>query len=140
MNGRPARRAMSRSASAMSTAWASLSMTQGPATSTSDPRPPMLTPPASMISGGSTRLPYHGRRRRMPRREPVTMARVDESGEQRVRLERLRLEFRGELHRHIVGVGGQLDDPDELPVPRPADDLQPPFRPRLPLEAVEPLR
>src|ERR671921_2000588 len=134
MNGTPARRAISRSASAVSIACASLSMTHGPAMSASGP-PPRLTPPTS--TGDTTRLPYHGRRGRMPVRELVTMARFDESGEERVRLQRLRLELRMELHRDVVGVRGQLDDLDELPVEGAPDDLESFLGDRLFVEAVE---
>src|SRR5205823_6251286 len=115
---------MSASARAVSIACASLSMTQGPAMSTSDP-PPMLTPPASTVRVGATRLPYHGRRGMVPLRALVRVAGFDESGEQRVRLERLRRELRVELHRHVPRMRRQLDDLDELAVERAADDLVP---------------
>src|SRR5436190_87245 len=131
--GPPARRVVSRSASAVSTACASLSITHGPAMSTSD-GPPMLTP---LTWTGSTGLPYHRGRGRVPCRELVPVARLDESGEQRVRLERLRLELGVELHRDVVGMVGQLDDLDELAIERAADDLQPLVGQRLFIETVE---
>src|SRR5688572_365781 len=134
-NGVPARRAMSRSASAVSTACASLSMTQGPAMSASGP-PPRLTPPRSTREV-STGLPYHGGRGRLPQRELVAQGGLHESGEQRVRLERLRLELGMELHRYIVRMVGQLDDLHELAVERSADDLEPLLGQRLLEQAVE---
>src|SRR4051794_10523957 len=134
MKGTPARRAISRSASAVSIACASLSMTHGPAMSASGP-PPRLTPPTS--TGDTTRLPYHGRRGRMPVRELVTMARFDESGEQRVRLERLRLELGMELHRDVIRMRRQLDHLDELPIERASDDLESFLGDRLFVETVE---
>src|SRR5258706_4415152 len=100
-------------------------MPPAPAAATRDP-PPMLTPLTSMISGiggARTCLPYHGRRGRMPRRELVPITRVHESGEQRVRLERLALELRGELHRDGPRGRRQLDDLDELSVERAAAEL-----------------
>src|SRR5829696_2962103 len=135
MNGTRARRAMSRSASAVSMACDSPSMTQGPAMSTSGP-PPRLTPPTSMREG-STGLPYHGRRGRLPLGALVAMARLDKSGEQRVRLERLRLELGMELHGHVERMLRQLDDLDELAVERPSDDLQPLVGQRLLEQTVE---
>src|SRR4051812_3620676 len=136
MKGTRAARVISTSASAVSMACASLSMTQGPAISTSGPSP-MLTPPASTVRGEATRLPYHGRRGMVPLRALVRVAGVDESGEERVRLERLRLELGMELHRHVPRVLRQLEDLDELPVQRAADDLQPLVGQRLLVEAVE---
>ena len=56
------------------------------------------------------------------------MARLDEAGEQRVRLERLRLELGMELHGDVPRMRRQLDDLDELAVVRPADDLAAPGR------------
>src|SRR3954468_13551840 len=134
MKGTPARRVMSRSAIAVSMACASLSMTHGPAISASGP-PPRLTPPTS--TGDTTRLPYHGRRGRMPVRELVTMARFDESGEQRVRLERLRLELGMELHRDVIRMRRQLDHLDELSVERSSDDLESFLGDRFLVETVE---
>src|SRR3954467_555525 len=134
MKGTPARRAISRSASAVSIACASLSMTHGPAMSASGP-PPRLTPPTS--TGDTTRLPYHGRRGRMPVRELVTMARFDESGEQRVRLERLRLELGMELHRHVIRMRWQLDHLDEISIERSSHDLESFLGDRFFVETVE---
>ena len=65
------------------------------------------------------------------------VAGFDESSEQRVRRERLRFELRMELDRDVPGMRRQLDDLDEFPVERPADDLQPLIRQRLLVEAVE---
>src|SRR5262245_47257429 len=124
---------MSFTASARSTACASLSMTHGPAMSTSAP-PPRLTPPHST---GITRLPYHGRRRVRARRQLVPVAGHDESGEQRVRLERLRLELGVKLDGDVVRMIRQLDHLDEFSVERSADDLQAALGQRLLVEAVE---
>src|ERR1043166_6857443 len=118
---------MSLSASAVSTACASLSMTHGPAMSASGP-PPMRTLPAATGAGvcaGITRLPYHGRRGRVTLPALVRVARLDEAGEQRMRLERLRLELGMELHRDVPRMRRQLDDLDEFAVEGAADDLQP---------------
>src|SRR5690349_13225187 len=135
MNGVPARRARSRSASAVSIACASLSITHGPAMSARGP-PPRLTPPTSTREV-STRLPYHGRCRRLPLSELVAVARFDETGEQRMRLQRLRLELGVELHRDVIRVVRQLDDLDELAVERAADDLESLVGQRLLEQAVE---
>src|SRR6188472_1671550 len=134
MKGTRARRVMSRSASAVSTACASLSMTHGPAMSTSA-SPPRLTPPTS--TGGTTRLPYHGRRVGMPVRDLVAVACLDESGEERMRRERLRFELGMELHRDVIGMRRQLDHLDELAVERAADNLEPLVGERLLVEAIE---
>ena len=48
----------------------------------------------------------------------VPVARLDEAREQRMRLQRLRLELRMELHRQVPRVAGQLRDLDELAVGR----------------------
>src|SRR5262249_31178912 len=100
MNVTPARRAMSRSASAVSMACASLSMTHGPAMSVSAPSPTRALPAVTIagLSGAGTRLPYHGRRGRMTQGRVVPVARVDEPGKERMRGQRLRLELRVELH------------------------------------------
>src|SRR5262249_43879937 len=139
-SGTPARREMSASASAVSIACASLSMTHGPAMSTSAP-PPIVTPPATTgrtgWGGGATPLPPHGRCRVIALRDLVAVAGLDESGEERVRLERLRLELGVELHSDVPRMRGQLDDLDELAVERAADDLQPLVGQRLLEQAVE---
>ena len=74
------------------------------------------------------RRPWHPALRMPPdargRSRAMTVARLDESGKQRVRLQRLRFELRMELHRHVPRMLGQLDDLDELSVVRPADDLE----------------
>src|SRR5207302_8412888 len=124
--GTPARLVMSRSASAVSIACASLSMTHGPAMSISEPSP-MRTPPAVTIaglSGGATRLPYHGRCGRMALGWLVPVARVGGPRKQRMRRQRLRLELRMELHGDVPRVRRQLDDLDELAVERSADELE----------------
>ena len=72
----------------------------------------------------------------VPLRALVRVAGFDESGEQRVRLERLRRELRVELHRHVPRMRRQLDDLDELAVERAADDLESLFGQRLFVEAV----
>src|SRR5215471_14733755 len=139
MNATPARRVMSRSASAVSTACASLSMTHGPAMSVSAPSP-MRTLPAVTIAGvwgETTRLPYHGRRGRVTLGELVRVARVDEAGKQRVRYERLRLELRVELHGDVPRMRRQLDHLDELAVERASDDLQAAFGQRLLEKTIE---
>src|SRR5215813_2575943 len=128
---------MSRTSSAVSTACASLSMTHGPAMSTSGPPPPMLTLPMSTREGPITPLPGHRRGRAVRLRELVLVARFDESGEQRVRLQRLRLELGMELHRHVPRMRGQLDNLDELPVERSAHDLEALLGQRALVEAVE---
>src|SRR4051812_19114600 len=134
MNGTPARRVMSRSASAVSIACASLSITHGPAMSASGP-PPRLTPPTS--TGETTRLPYHGRCGRLALRQLVAVARFDEPGEQRVRLQRLRLELGMELHRDVIRMRRQLQHLDELAVERASDDFESLVGQRLLVEAVE---
>src|SRR6185503_3589258 len=133
MKGTPARRVISRSARAVSMACASLSMTQGPAMSTRLPAP-MLTPPAST---GTTRLPHHRGRGGVGVRALVAAAGLDEPGKQRVRLQRLRLELRVELHRDVPRVRWQLDDLDELAVERAPHDFEPLLGQRLLVEAVE---
>src|SRR3954447_14332607 len=133
MNGTPARRVMSRSASAVSTAWDSLSMTQGPAMRTSGPEP-MLRP---AISTGSTRLPYHGGGSMVAHGQLVPVACLDESREQRMRLQRLRLELGVELHGDVPGMRRELEDLDELAVERAADDLESALGQRLLIQAVE---
>ena len=65
------------------------------------------------------------------------VARLDEPGEQRMRLERLRLELGMELDRDVPGMRRQLDDLDELAVERAADDLQPLVGERFLVQAVE---
>src|SRR5215471_16194239 len=137
-SGTPARRVISTSASAVSTACASLSMTHGPAMSTSAP-PPNVTLPAatSRTGGGATRLPYHGGRRMIALRDLVAVTCLHESGEERVRLERLRLELGVELHGDVPWMRRQLDDLDELAVERAADDLEALVGERLLVETVE---
>ena len=62
---------------------------------------------------------------------------LDEAGEQRMRMRRLRLELRMELHRQIPGMAGELGDLDELAVGRSARDPQAVFGERALVEAVE---
>src|SRR6476620_6394241 len=125
--------AMSRTAAAISRTCASLSMTHGPAMSTSGPLP-MLTSP---IVTGITRLPYHGGRGLGPPRDLVPVARVDEAGEQRMRLEWFRLELGVELYRDVPRMRGELDDLDELAVKGSADDVETPLGEQPFVEAVE---
>src|SRR4051794_21775735 len=106
MKGTPARRGISRSARAASVGCGSLSITPGPALGTRLP-PPMLTPPAST---GTTPLPYHRGRGGVRVRALVAVARLDEPGKQRVRLQRLRLELGVELYGDVPRMRGQLDD------------------------------
>ena len=67
----------------------------------------------------------------------MAVARFDEPGEQRMRLERLRLELGMELHGDVPRMRRQFDDLDELAVERPADDVEAVFRQRLLVQAVE---
>src|SRR4051794_34453078 len=106
---------MSRSASARPTACASLSITHGPAIRSSGVPPPTVRP-ANWI--GVTPLTYHGRGVLLRRGHLVLVARADEAGEQRMRLERLRLELRVELHGDVPGMRRYLDDLDKLAVER----------------------
>ena len=76
-------------------------------------------------------------RRRLGAACLVLARRLDEAGEQRMRLARLALELGMELHRHVPRVAGQLDHLDELAVERAADDLQALVGQRLLVEAVE---
>ena len=73
----------------------------------------------------------------MTRRQLVLVTRLDESGKQRMRLERLGLELGVELHRDIPRMRGQLDDLDELSVERAADNLESAFGQRLLEETIE---
>src|SRR6478672_5584956 len=116
----PARLALSRRARA--TAWVPLSITQGPAISRSGDPPPTVSP-ANWI--GVTPLTYHGRGGLLSGGDLVTIARADESGEERVRLQRLRLELRMELHGDVPRVARHFDDLDELAVQRAPDHLHP---------------
>src|SRR4051812_42730113 len=109
----PARLALSRRARARATAWASLSITHGPAIRRSGDPPPTVSP-ANWI--GVTPLTYHGRGRLLSGGDLVLIARADEAGEERVRLQRLRLELRMELYGHVPRVVPDLDDFDELAV------------------------
>ena len=62
---------------------------------------------------------------------------MDETGEQRMGLERFRLELRMELDGDVIRMIRQLDHLDELAVERSPDDLQPALRQRLFEQAVE---
>src|SRR5262249_59541538 len=103
--------------------------------------PPIVTPPATTgrtgWGGGATRLPYRGRCRVIALRDLVAVAGLHEAGEQRVRLERLRLELGVELHGDVPRMRGQLDDLDELAVERAADDLEALVGQRLLVQTVE---
>src|SRR5687767_5699491 len=103
-----------------------LSMTHGPAMSTSAPRPSttasvtrtsatagdkvVTSATSSAIADGGDvhgnaligHLPFVGG--------------LDEAGKQRMRTQRFGLELRMELHRHEPGMPGHLDDLDELAV------------------------
>src|SRR6185295_16112797 len=61
----------------------------------------------------------------------------DERGEQRMRLRRLRLELRVELHGEIPRMSGQLGDLDELAVGRAAGNLEAAIGQRALVQAVE---
>src|SRR5215204_311764 len=89
------------------------------------------------IATGLATLSGHSFGRVTPVRDFVLMAGLDEAGEQRMRLQRLRLELGMELHRHVPRMARQLDDLDELAVLRAADDLEPGFGERALEEAVE---
>src|SRR4051812_25250955 len=130
----PARFALSRRARARPTAWASLSITHGPAIRRSGDPPPIVSP-ANWI--GATALTYHGRSRLLGDCDLVPVARPDEPGEQRVRLQRLGLELRVELHGDVPGVIPPLDDLDELAVEGAAHDLHAVVGQGLLVEAVE---
>ena len=138
MYGTPARRAMSRSASASLDRVRFALDDARPGDQHQRSRRRRVTPPtATLWTGAHSFSPTTAAGRRMPRRELVLVARVDEAGEERMRLERLRLELRVELHRDVPRMRRQLDDLDELAVERAADDLQALVGQRLLVEAVE---
>ena len=97
-----------------------------------------VTPPTATFDVGRTRLPYHGRRRRLPR------ARACGDGSRR-RIRRTAgaacsgfdLNSGWNCTATCHGCVGQLDDLDELAVERAADDLEALVRQRLLVEAVE---
>src|SRR5690349_14526890 len=70
-------------------------------------------------------------------RDFVLMAGLDEAGEQRVRLQRFRLELGMELHSHVPGMLRQLHDLDEFAVLGAADNLQSALGQGALVEAVE---
>src|SRR5712692_4322569 len=103
--------------SAILMAWASLSITQGPAMRNSSP-PPTVTGPIWNGAGGNLPSRYFfwamehfngARLSRQPPLQPVRIRRTDEFLEQRMRLQRLRLELGMELASDEVRVIGQLN-------------------------------
>ena len=129
----PARPAMSRSAAATHR-MPSLSITQGPGDqeqrrATARPRP--------ATGSASTPANLPRTRRGCGARPPCAVAGAGRTGEERVGLQRLRLELRVELHRHYQGWVGYLHDLDELAVGRTADDLSPLSVEGLLVQAVE---
>src|SRR5581483_10695258 len=153
MKGTPSRCVRSASRAARSIAWRSLSMTHGPAMRTNGLPPPIeRSSRATGITGSlyrrdenyQTHLTYvtsksryarSGARRRM--RRPAAVARFDEARKQRMRMERLRLEFRMELHREVPRMVGQLGDLDELAVGRAARNPKAVLDERPLVQAVE---
>src|SRR5678815_3138130 len=142
-SGTRVRCAISASRSASMLACVSLSMTQGPATSTKGWPPPkaMWSPSWTgdtlvIIRGADD--PRAALRRHRARRASVSrhgfggrardacgfvlVARGDERGEERMRPRRLRFELRMELHRDVPRVARDLGDLDELAIRRPARD------------------
>src|SRR5262245_57154146 len=113
-----------------STACRSLSMTQGPAISTSASAP--NTTPSATDTGFTPslyELPSPVSDRRHVGRDPLPrhlalVGGFHEAGKQRMRAQRLRLELRVELNGQVPRVTRQLDDLDELAVERSADDAQ----------------
>lgn len=73
----------------------------------------------------------------LPRGKFPRMTGMDEAGEERVWLERLRLELRMELHRDVPRMRWQFDDFNELAVERSPDDLQAMIGQRLFIQAIE---
>ena len=65
------------------------------------------------------------------------VGRLDEPGKQRMRAERLGLELGMKLDGQVPGMAGELDDLDELPIERPADNLEAAIEERLLILAVE---
>src|SRR6187397_2074287 len=126
ISGTPDAAVMRTSSRAMSSACDSLSMTQGPAMRTSGAPSPSGTGPSDTrdtprsypkrprcprMPGPDAAQRRALRRRRQLRRAArgplVLVAGLHEAGEQRMRLERLRLELRMELYRHVPWVAGQ---------------------------------
>src|SRR5262245_55337781 len=154
MKGTPRRRAIAARRPARSVACASLSMTQGPAMSTSGCPPPMARPP---IVTGFTDLIIRARDAAIGDRSRLALDRdargsrcgvrvvsrlvavrcLDEAREERVRPRRLRLELRVELHRQEPGVARQLGDLDEAAVGRASGDPEAVLDERPLVEAVE---
>ena len=58
------------------------------------------------------------------RGELSRMTRLNEPTKEGMGIERFRFELRVELHRDVPRMGRELDDLDELPVERSADDLK----------------
>src|SRR6267154_6442870 len=139
MNGIRRRAVISARRPASMAAWPSLSMTHGPAMSTSGRPPPMRMSPMVM---GITERYYIGRKRAgwgdRPSRSSrhgfsramnaagalVLRSGSDERGKERMRPGRLRLEFRMELNGDVPRMAGQFGDLHELAVRRPTRDTQ----------------
>src|SRR5687767_5882767 len=109
-------------------------MTQGPAIRSSAPLPIDRSPSRTAFTSSSRNRRCGG----VPPGSPlVRVAGLDEAGEQRVWLQRLRLELGMELHRQVPWMRRQLHDFHELAVVRSTDDLEAAFRQRALVEAVE---
>src|SRR5438128_2394603 len=138
MTGTPQRVAVSRIAAAVSSACDALSMTHGPRMKASGLPPPTESDP---IRTGFTVPILSVRRGRdvhrieLPGLMPV--ARFHEAREERMRLERLRLELRMELDGHKPRVRGELRNLDELAVGRAARHLHAVLCQRCLVETVE---
>src|SRR6185436_5813602 len=65
------------------------------------------------------------------------MTGVNKTSEERMGIERFRFELRVELHRDVPRMGRELDDLDELPVERSADDLKTVIGQRFFIQAIE---
>src|SRR6266850_2766070 len=151
MNGTCRRRVRSASRPARSDACCSLSMTQGPAISTSGLPPPMEISPSltgftrDIIRGrDGPALPAYLRAQRDVASGIafdvcglVLIGGGDERREQRMRTRRLRFEFRMELHGEIPRMTGQLGDLDEFAVGRSSGDAQAVLGERALVQAVE---
>src|SRR6187399_1096584 len=133
-------------------------MTQGPAMSTSAGSP-RTTPSAIRTERTGTGRIYRGFgfagqavapelvappvsdrrdvRRNASHRLQSLVGRFDETREQRMRAQRLRLEFWMELHGQVPRMARQFHDLDELAIERSADDPQSGVRQRLFVQAVE---
>src|SRR4051812_34767529 len=142
MNGTFSRRARSASCTASPDACRSLSMTQGPAMRTKGAPPPIGMSPSltgitqTLYRPGNRQLAgLVGQEPDLPSRDGCCcpgrrvrgfspIAGFDEAGEQRMRVQRLRLELRMELHGEVPWMIGQFGNLDELAVRRPTRDAQ----------------